>query len=108
MHGFRAVAIGWGVLVEGQRDAFHAAGDSDVDFVAHDTARGERNGVEPRRAFAIEHKARHAVRQFRRMDRQPAEIIALRAELVADAEEQIIDPRRIDAGAIERGIDDMR
>ena len=107
-HGFRTVAIGRGVLVEGQRDAFHATGDGDIDLVAHDAAGGERDGVEPRRAFAIEREARHAVGQLRGMDGQAAEIVALCAPMVAGTEEQVIDACRVDAGAVERCIDDMR
>ena len=42
------------------------------------------------------------------MDRQAAKVVALGVPVIAAAQIDIIDPRRIDPRAIEHGIDDMR
>jgi hypothetical protein len=41
------------------------------------------------------------------MDRLPAEIIFLRTQLVARAEEQIVDPHGVDTSSLDRRFHDM-
>ena len=106
-HCLGAVAEGRSMLVQGQRYRLHAARHRNIDLVADNRACCQGDGIETRGALAVKHEATDGIRQLRSVNRQAAKVVALGVPVIAAAEIEIIDPRRIDPGAVECSVHDM-
>ncbi len=95
------------VLGHRQADRFHAPGQRDIDVARNDRARGQRERGEAGAAFAIEREGGDALRQPGGEHRHAPGIAALRAPLIADAPENVVDPRRVDPRALHRRVHHM-
>ena len=72
------------------------------------TLRHQRERRQAGAAFAVEREGGDGAGQARSEARHPPGVPALRAPLVADAPEDLVDARRVDPGALHDRVHDMR
>ena len=96
------------VLGHRQADRFHAPGQCDIDIARDDRARRQCERGKAGAAFAVEREGGDALRQPGSEHRHAPGISALGAPLIAYPPEDVVDPRRIDPGTLDRSVHHMR
>ena len=101
-----------GVHVGGQvvagadaRDGLDAAGQHGVHALGHDAARRDGDGLQARGAKARDGRARDGQGQLGAQHGLAAQVAALEAVGVTAAQDQVLDHGRVDARALDRGLD---
>ncbi len=80
------------------RHRFHAAGDGELRLAAADGTRRVADGVEPRRAQAIDGHAGNGVGQARQQQRHARHVAAVLAGLIGAAEHDLVEGRPVELG----------
>ena len=75
---------------------------------AHHRLRGEVHGLLRRAALAVDRRARHLLGQAGREPAGAGDVAGLRADRVDAAEDDVLDGRRVDVGALDERLEHVR
>ena len=86
----------------------HTAGDDEVHRSAHHGLGGEVHGLLGRAALTVDRRAGNVLRQARREPARAGDAASLRPDRIDVAEHDVVDRARVDARAIDEGLDAVR
>ena len=87
------------------RHVLQAAGDDEVLGAGHDALRGEVHGLLRGAALPVDGHAGHVVGQPGDQPGGAGDVAGLRADGVAAAHDHVVDGARVDAGALDEGLE---